>query len=71
MKRKTQRFRSIIALITMLALCLTLCVTQAFAVTQAEIDEIQRQKDELTAMRQQNGAYRCRYAPFTVLRALA
>lgn len=54
MKRKNPRFRSIIALITMLALCLSLCVTQAFAVTQEEIDEIQRQKDELTAMRQQS-----------------
>lgn len=71
MKRKNPCFRRFIALITMLALCLSLCMTQAFAVTQAEIDEIQRQKDELTAMRQQNGAYRCRYAPFTVLRALA
>lgn len=54
MKRKTQRFKRIIALITMLALCLSLGITQAFAVTQAEIDEIQRQKDELTAMRQQS-----------------
>lgn len=54
MKRKNPRLRSIIALITMLALCLSLGITQAFAVTQAEIDEIQRQKDELTAMRQQS-----------------
>lgn len=54
MKRKTQRFKSVISLITMLALCLSLGFTQAFAVTQAEIDEIQRQKDELTALRQQS-----------------
>lgn len=54
MERKKQPFRSIIPLITILALCLSLCATQAFAVTQAEIDEIQRQKDELTAMRQQS-----------------
>lgn len=54
MKRKTLRFKRLISLLTMLALCLSLCVTQAFAVTQAEIDEIQRQKEELTAMRQQS-----------------
>lgn len=54
MERKRQRFKSIISLVTMLALCLSLCVTQVFAVTQAEIDEIQRQKYELTALRQQS-----------------
>lgn len=54
MKKKTKRLKSLLSLIAVLSLLLSLGFTEAFAVTQSEIDEIQRQKDELTAMRRQS-----------------
>lgn len=46
--------KSLVSLITIFSLLLSLGFTEAFAVTQSEIDEIQRQKDQLTALRQQS-----------------
>ena len=54
MKKKMKCLKSLVSLITIFSLLLSLGFTEAFAVTQSEIDEIQHQKDQLTALRQQS-----------------
>lgn len=54
MVKKRISAKGFLSLLMVLSLLLCLFPAQAFAVTQDEIDEIQRQKDELTALRWQS-----------------
>ena len=54
--KKALRRKGIVSLLVLFSLSISLCAGEAFAVTQSEIDDIQRQRESLTAQREQSQA---------------
>ena len=54
--KKALRRKGIVSLLVLFSLSISLCAGEAFAVTQSEIDDIQRQREALTAQREQSQA---------------
>ena len=54
--KKALRRKGIVSLLVLFSLSISLTAGEAFAVTQSEIDDIQRQRESLTAQREQSQA---------------
>ena len=54
--KKALRRKGIVSLLVLFSLSISLRAGEAFAVTQSEIDDIQRQRESLTAQREQSQA---------------
>ena len=54
--KKALRRKGIVSLLVLFSLSISLRAGEAFAVTQFEIDDIQRQRESLTAQREQSQA---------------